>query len=242
MVVDGAVVMVENIVRHLTHNNKENGRRCRENSRGSARGAATGLLRDSHHHHGLSAHLHAAGGRRPALPAHGLDSGLRSAGRSDLFHDRRSCPGQFSVPQGREGMEEPGDGVPRCALPEGRHLGHPSSAVSLTAAPASPAWLPRHLSLLSAASSAPSSFLTWMRARSGCAALSLKVRDPAKGSAWPIRPESCSALFLKRPNAPARRAARTTEPTTPGFFNTEYFVGLKPKGRVAPGFIRTKTT
>jgi hypothetical protein len=30
-----------------------------------------------------------------------------------------------------------------------------------------------------------------------------------KGSAWPIRPGSCSVLFPKRPNAPVRQAARS---------------------------------
>ncbi len=61
MVVDGAVVMVENIVRHLSAARKPAYARSGANSRGDARSAAAGVLRDRHHHHGVSADLYAAG-------------------------------------------------------------------------------------------------------------------------------------------------------------------------------------
>ncbi len=41
-------------------------------------------------------------------------------------------------------------------------------------------------------------------------------------------------------NAPVRRVALTTAPTTPDFFNTEYFVGLKPKEQWRPVFHQNK--
>ena len=72
MVVDGAVVMVENIVRHAGTP------RCgeaadRADSRGGPRGAAAGLLCHRDHHHRLPADLHAAARRGPAVQADGLD-------------------------------------------------------------------------------------------------------------------------------------------------------------------------
>ena len=44
MVVDGSVVMVENIVRHLSHHGSEDGDACRKDPRGGTRGATAGLL------------------------------------------------------------------------------------------------------------------------------------------------------------------------------------------------------
>ena len=72
MVVDGAVVMVENIVRHLVHEpppdqcgNSQN--HVRNHPRGRPRGAAAGVLCHRHHHHRLPAHLHPAAGGRPIV-------------------------------------------------------------------------------------------------------------------------------------------------------------------------------
>ena len=61
MVVDGSVVMIENMVRHLSLQGRH-AHSGAEDSRRRARGAAAGLLRARHHHHLLSAHLHPAGG------------------------------------------------------------------------------------------------------------------------------------------------------------------------------------
>jgi heavy metal efflux system protein len=63
MIVEGAVVMIENIVRLLSHGETTSGRSGqREDPAGGARGAAPGILFHRHHHHGLSADLHLAGG------------------------------------------------------------------------------------------------------------------------------------------------------------------------------------
>ena len=98
MVVDGAVVMVENIVRHMSRrkNGSSSGRIASppntrsDDSRGGSRSAAPGFLRHPHHHYCLHADLHAAAGGGPAVPAHGLDGGFCAAGRDDVFHLGRS--------------------------------------------------------------------------------------------------------------------------------------------------------
>ena len=81
MVVDGAVVMVENIVRHVSRLKQ---RRPGENAdadhpRRVPRSAASGVLRHRDHHHGVHADLHAAARRRPAVPADGVDGRVRAA-------------------------------------------------------------------------------------------------------------------------------------------------------------------
>ncbi len=65
MVVDGTVVMVENIVRHLSR--REAGDSGRPHPRGRARGPAPRLLRDRHHHHRVHTDLHAAARGGPPL-------------------------------------------------------------------------------------------------------------------------------------------------------------------------------
>ena len=99
MVVDGAVVMVENIVRHLSH--RQNGERFEIQAgnypRGRARSAAPGFLRHRHHHHGISADLHAATSRRAPVQADGLDGGVCAAGRFVVFHAGRAGAFEFPV-------------------------------------------------------------------------------------------------------------------------------------------------
>ena len=66
MVVDGAVVMVENIVRHMSRPEDAAEIDRRQDSRGRARSAAPCLLRHHHHHHRVPAHLHPAESGRAA--------------------------------------------------------------------------------------------------------------------------------------------------------------------------------
>jgi cobalt-zinc-cadmium resistance protein CzcA len=61
MVVDGAVVMVENIVRHLAHRH-EHQDHARKDPVGGSRSAAAGLLRHRDHYHGIPADFHLAAG------------------------------------------------------------------------------------------------------------------------------------------------------------------------------------
>ena len=85
MVVDGAVVMVENILRQLSRRDNVAQSIPRANSRRRARSAKAGVLRHHDHHYGLFAHLHAAKSGRPDFPADGLDGGVRTARSADIF-------------------------------------------------------------------------------------------------------------------------------------------------------------
>ncbi len=110
MVVDGAVVMVENIVRHLSHGTAQQDA-GRKDPRRRPRSAAPGVLRYRHHHYRLSAHLHVAVRGGPAVPAHGVDGGVCAAGRAHVLHHPRSRIGQHAAEQGRKRMEKSGDGI-----------------------------------------------------------------------------------------------------------------------------------
>ena len=81
---------------------------------------------------------------------------------------------------------------------------------------ASPAW-PWRSTCGSGARSAPSFCRTWMKARCGCAALWRPAPDRPKASGWRIRRGFCCALFPRSPSAPARWAVPTTERTRPAF-------------------------
>jgi hypothetical protein len=106
MVVDGAVVMVENIVRHLGRKNGDP-RRRRKNQRGFARSAASGVLRHRHHHYRLLADLYAAARRRPPVSSHGLDRGLCAARGVAVLDPDRARAGQFRLREGGAGMAQP---------------------------------------------------------------------------------------------------------------------------------------
>ena len=129
MVVDGTVVMVENIVRRLARKDEDDKppyERIREAAHEVQRPVfyaiaiiITAYLPD----------LHAAGCGGASLPPHGVDSGLCPIRRSDFFHGRRTGSLQFPFQQRSEGVEEPGDGVSSGALSQRCDLGHPSSQV-----------------------------------------------------------------------------------------------------------------
>ena len=99
MVVDGAVVMVENIVRHLGRKNGDGKTSERKNQRGLARSAASGVLCDRHHYYGVLADLHAAARGGPAVSSHGVDGGVCAAGGADLFDLDCAGAGEFCLPE-----------------------------------------------------------------------------------------------------------------------------------------------
>jgi hypothetical protein len=90
MVVDGAVVMVENIVRRVTHPGGRTELLWSGFERQRTRSRDPVFLRDCHHHHSLSPNLYAATCRRASPSSIGLDSGARVARRSLVFDDARS--------------------------------------------------------------------------------------------------------------------------------------------------------
>ena len=195
MVVDGAVVMVENIVRHLSSNGDDTvtpAEKIREAAHEVQRPVfyAIAII--------ITAYLpiftlQAVEGRLFRPMAWTVAFAL--LGALHLFHDSRAGPLQLSVPQGGEGMEEPGDGHSlsvryRKAVTWAIHQHGSRSAL------ASSVLFSRSTSP-SAASSAPNSFRIWMRARFGCAVLLLKAQGQVTASASPTRQESCFAPFPK---------------------------------------------
>ena len=110
MVVDGAVVMVENIVRHMGRQDVVQAGHG-PHSRGGARSAAAGVLRHRDHHHGVPADFHAAERGRPAVQAHGLDGGFCVAGRADLLHGDGAGAFELPLPGGHARVAQPADGV-----------------------------------------------------------------------------------------------------------------------------------
>ena len=127
MVVDGTVVMVENIVRNL-------------NERGRDHETADEKIRDAAHEIQrpvfyaiaiiITAYLPIftlAIRRRPSFQADGLDGGLRSVWRVDLLHDYCSRPVQLYVSTWRPGMEKSSNAMADRALSQRSTLGHSSS-------------------------------------------------------------------------------------------------------------------
>ena len=103
MVVDGSVVMIENMVRHLAHpdDTRTPAQKIREAAHEVQR---PGLLRARHHHHILPAHLYLAGRRRPTLQADGMDRKLCPDWRACFCHPR--CAGRRPAFCFRNGAKE----------------------------------------------------------------------------------------------------------------------------------------
>ena len=107
MVVDGAVVMVENILRHL-------GRRegAGKPPRQQIAEAAHEVQRPVFYAIGIIITAYIPiftlqARRRTIVQADGLDRRLRSGRRTDFFHAAGPRAGQFPVPQGRERVAQP---------------------------------------------------------------------------------------------------------------------------------------
>ena len=98
LIVDGAVVMIENMVRHLASAKAERelaalARELRARHPEAGREVASAdLLRRRHHHHRLPADPHAAGRRGEDVPADGADRHLRARRLAGaLVHARCRC-------------------------------------------------------------------------------------------------------------------------------------------------------
>ena len=238
MVVDGAVVMVENIVRHLSRRRRRQPDAETEDLRGGARGAAAGVLRHRHHHHGVPAHLHAAARGRPLVQAHGLDRGVCSAGRAAVFDAGRAGARQSLLPQGHARVAQPGHDMADRAISQ-RRCGGPSGSRWLTVAGGVASLL---LAIyLTVSGVIGSEFLPHLDEGS------LWVRGtlaPSTGPSEGIRLANQARILLcsfPEVTECTSQVGRPDDGTdTTGFFNTEYFVGLKPKEQWRPGFHQNK--
>ena len=179
MVVDGAVVMVENIVRHLSHGRRRTNYDAAD-PRGCARGPAPRLLCTRHNHHRVLAYLYAAGSGRPPLQADGLDGSFALIGA--LIFSMLLAPVLASLffPNGSQRVGKPGDdaGSPTTtALP-------PSGLSNIVRhAHVSRDWRSScRSSSFSAASSAPNSYPISTKAPSGSVAPSRPAPAPPKAS------------------------------------------------------------
>ena len=107
MIVEGAVVMIENIVRHaVASGTAMPTKRGPEDQPGGARSAAAGVLLHRHHHRRLPADLHAAGGGRPVVQADGVDGGFALLGALMFSMFVGPGAGEHRVSQGHQGMAQ----------------------------------------------------------------------------------------------------------------------------------------
>ena len=88
IIVDGSVVMVENIFRELAARKDEEYDLAGGDPRGGARRGAAHLLRHRRDHRRLPSHLRAERPVRPALPAHGGYHVVRAGGRAAVHAHR----------------------------------------------------------------------------------------------------------------------------------------------------------
>ena len=232
MVVDGAVVMVENIVRHLSAQDHDNRSRGRQDSCRRARGAAAGFLRHRHHHHRLSADLHSAAGGRQAVSSDGLDGGVRAARRGHLLDDDRAGAGEFLFRKEARDWQNP-----VLVWLTKRYRGALSWTVDHRWAMITVALVAIGISgFLVMTDTIGSEFLPhldegalWVRG----------TLAPSTGPTEGIRVSNQARIMLCSFPEATECTSQTGRPDdgtdTTGFFNTEYFVGAEAEGTVASG-------
>ena len=235
MVVDGAVVMVENIVRHLSHSQTATRPTVLlGDRRGGARSPAARILRHCNYHHRVLAHLHAATRGGAPFQAHGLDGRVCFVGRSDLFDAHRPSPLDLVLSQRRPRMAQPSDGLPQ----NDRYRVRAKWAIEHRPVTVGVGLLSLGLAIFLIYSGViGSEFLPhldegalWVRG----------TLAPSVGPTEGIRiANEARVMLCSFPEVPqcTSQVGRPDDGTdTTGFFNTEYFVDLKPKEQWRPIF------
>ena len=237
ILVDGAVVMVENIYRELAGA----ARRDSTSSSTVIRGAAADVDRPIVYAiavivAGFLPDLRADRSVGAAVPADGRHDDLR-AGRLAALHAHGDSGALRVLPA--QAVKEPN--VPALRVDAARvrpplHgcLRHPRPTVAVCLGVSS---APR---CCSSRSSARSSCRTSTRARSGCARR-CRTRSRSRNRRSSCR--RCGAILRAFPQVTivANEHGRPDDGTDPtGFFNDEFYVGLKPYGEMERGQIRTK--
>ena len=239
MIVDGAVVMVENIFRELAERHGEQYDLHRGHPRRRARRRAADLLRGRRHHRGVPADLRADRPVGPAVPADGGHDVFALLGVAALHADAAagavrlsSCASTIKEPRDAALRADPRALRPRAACAASRHRGRDDGRLRS---------LSSRRRCCSCRSSAPSSCRTSTKARCGCAR---RCRTRSRSRSRRSSARRCATLLLRFPAGhdrghragPARRRHRSD-----GFFNDEFFVGLKPYDDPAwSGAIRNK--
>ena len=239
MVVDGAVVMIENIVRHLNRPERDTAHSDGSHPRSRTRSAAARLLRHCHHHHRLSADFHAATSGREVVQAYGLDRGVCASRSADFFDADRPGARQSIFPLRRQGMEEPGHGLSdRCITAERSCWTIQKRKLTVGIA----VLLFAFAMYLGFGGSIGSEFLPhldegaiWVRG----------TLAPSTGPTESARCRRCSArqILASFPEVPqvVNQIGRPDDGTdTTGFFDTEFFVDLLPKEKWRPVFHQNK--
>ena len=238
MVVDGAVVMIENIVRHLGHGNgvKTPNEKISEASHEVQRPVfyAIAII--------ITAYLPIFTLQRvegPAVSSHGVDRGLCAAGGIAVLDCDRAGAGEFRLREGSQGMAQSDHGVLGQSITAARSGGRFAGADWCWVS----AWSGFSLRFTSrsAASSVPNFCPTWMKARSGCGARLRPAPGRTRVSGCRIRRGSFFALSLKSRNAPVKPGGRTTAPTQPAFSTPSTSSISSRKKNGVRSFIRTKT-
>ncbi len=239
MVVDGAVVMVENIVRHLGHPQEGDTRTPME----KIRTAAHEVQRPVFYSIGIiiTAYLPIftlQRGGRALVQADGLDRGVRAAGRADVFDAAGS--GACRVCFSRKAPSEWHN--PLMTLLTNRYRfaagSGDSMALGNVGGRAMRRWAARFF---------------WRRTRIGSEFLphldegAIWVRGtlaPSTGQTEGIAIANRARVLLCRFRRSRRCTSQVGRPDdgtdTTGFFNTEYFVDLKPKEEWRPVFHQNK--
>ncbi len=238
MIVEGAVVMVENIVRLLSQpaNPGEEEESVAHKIRRAAREVQrpvffsiaiiiTAYLPD----------LYAAARGRPAVPADGVDGRIRALRRAAVFDVPHAGSGEPGVSQGNQGMAQSADGISHARLRVGAGLGDSLALVTVSVA------LLTLAGIAMLAQGIGSEFLPHLDEGAIWARGSLA---PSTGPTEGTRiMNDARVMFAKFPEVTqvVSQVGRPDDGTdTTGFFNTEYFVDLKPKDQWRPLFHQDK--
>jgi cobalt-zinc-cadmium resistance protein CzcA len=238
MVVDGAIVMVENIVRHLGHQERVN-----KPVRDRIRDAAHEVQRPVFYAITIiiTAYLPIFTLQRVEgrlFRTDGLDRGLRVVGRGDIFYDHRPGSGKLSIPQRDARMGEPGAGLDDKAIPAvplpGPYITCWAMIVVSVAAVGCSVWLLQGERIGSEFLPHLDEGALWVRG----------TLAPSTGPTEGVRLSNQARLILCSFPEVTQCSSQTGRPDdgsdTTSFFNTEYFADLKPKEQWRPAFHQNK--
>ena len=123
LVVDGSVVMIENIVRKVSERKEAGGLDGSRDLGRRTRGCEADRLRGRDHHHRLPADPDAGGGRGKDVPAHGAHRDIRARRLADPVLDSHAGAGVLGLPQGPEREGDGAAAMGKASLPAAAGVG-----------------------------------------------------------------------------------------------------------------------